>query len=275
MSSATIRSYTAVGRAAKPLQAVVTESAKVPGKLAIVIPAFREAENLRFLLNHTRAVLAGLLIPFEILVVDDDSRDGTAEIVSMMAREDSRVQLLVRTGQRGLSGAILHGWQHSEATILGVMDADGQHPPELVPQLLARINNGCDLVIGSRYGKGGSRGSWNPIRALVSAVAIWATHPLQPRRRRVHDPLSGIFLLQRNCVENIVFQPEGFKLLLEILVRGRVRSVEEVPFAFARRRAGRSKAGLKVAWDYLALLGRLYWTRFGMVRVPDEVSGGD
>jgi dolichol-phosphate mannosyltransferase len=268
MSSATIRSYTAVGRATGPLRPAVAGPASVNEKLAIVIPALREAENLRGLLNHARAVLAGLPIHYEILVVDDDSQDGTAEMVSTSAREDERVRLLVRTGERGLSGAILHGWRHSNATILGVMDADGQHPPELMLQLLARINDGCDLAVGSRYAKGASRGSWNPFRALFSVAAIWAAQPLQARRRRVQDPLSGIFLVRRHCVENILFQPTGFKLLLEILVRGRIRSVEEVPFAFARRRAGRSKVSLKVAWDYLALLGRLYWTRLKIVGAP-------
>ena len=123
--------------------------------------------------------------------------------------------LLVRTRERGLSGAILHGWRHTDATILGVMDADRQHPPELLPQLVARVLDGRDLAIGSRYATGGSRGWWNPIRVFSSAAAIWATRPLQPRSRRVRDPLSGFFIVRRRCVENLPFQPTGFKLLLE------------------------------------------------------------
>jgi dolichol-phosphate mannosyltransferase len=274
MSSTTIRSYTAVRRRANAVPGKSASPAKEQDKLALVIPAFREAENLRHLLNGVRAALGGLAVPCEILVVDDDSRDGTSEIVSSIAREDSRVRLLVRTRERGLSGAILHGWRHTDATLLGVMDADLQHPPELLPQLIAKVLDGRDLAIGSRYATGGSRGSWNPIRALSSAAAIWATHLLQPRSRRVRDPLSGIFVVRRRCVENLAFQAAGFKLLLEILVRGRVRSVEEVPFVFARRRAGRSKANLKVAWDYVALLGRLYRMRSRMTASP-EFSSGD
>lgn len=274
MSSTTLRSYTAVRTGANPMQRKPDGSGGVPEKLGLVIPALREAENLRDLLDRVRTVCASLTIPFEVLVVDDDSRDGTSEIVSLIASEDARVRLLVRTDERGLSGAILHGWQHTDATILGVMDADLQHPPELVARLLAKILEGCDLAIGSRYVKGGSRGWWNPMRALLSAAAIWAICPLQPRWGRVRDPLSGFFLVRRGCIENMGFQPTGFKLLLEILVRGRVRSVQEVPFAFGRRRAGQSKANLKVVWDYVVLLGRLYRVRFGMVRTP-EFSGGD
>ncbi len=274
MASTTIRSYTAVRSRANQSRRKSAGPGRAQDKLGLVIPAFREAENLRDLLNGVRAALGTLAIAYEILVVDDDSRDGTSEIVSSIADEDARVRLLVRTHERGLSGAILHGWQHTDATILGVMDADLQHPPELLPQLIAKVLDGRDVAIGSRYAAGGSRGWWNPIRVLSSAAAVWATRPLQPRSRRVQDPLSGIFLVRRRCIENIGFQAAGFKLLLEILVRGRIRSVEEVPFAFARRRAGRSKANLKVAWDYLALLARLYRMQAGTVRVP-EPSGGD
>jgi dolichol-phosphate mannosyltransferase len=239
-------------------------------KLALVIPALREAENLRLLLDRVRAVLAQLEIAFEILVVDDDSRDGTHEIVSAVALEDTRVRLLVRTGERGLSGAVVHGWRHTDATILGVMDADGQHPAESVPELVIAILGGRDLVIGSRYVQPRSEKSWHPFRGLVSAAGILATRPLQTG---VRDPLSGFFVVRRHCVENMFFQPTGFKLLLEILVRGRIGSVEEVPFAFARRRAGRSKLNIRVTWDYLTLLFRLYCARLGIARIPQPSSG--
>ena len=239
-------------------------------KLALVIPALREAENLRLLLDRVRAVLWRLEIAFEIVVVDDDSRDGTHEIVSAIAVEDTRVRLLVRTGERGLSGAVVHGWRHTDATILGVMDADGQHPAEAVPELVTAILSGRDLVIGSRYIQPDRRKGWHPFRGLVSAAGTLATRPLQTG---VRDPLSGFFVVRRHCVESMFFQPTGFKLLLEILVRGRIGSVEEVPFAFGGRMAGRSKLSMRVAWAYLALLFRLYCARLGIARIPQPSSG--
>jgi dolichol-phosphate mannosyltransferase len=243
-------------------------------RLALVMPALREAASLGPLLERVRSVFATLDMPWEVLVVDDDSGDGTGEIVSAMTREDARVRLLVRTQEKGLSGAVLHGWQHTDATILGVMDADGQHPPELLPVLLARILEGRDAAIGSRFVQGATASRWNPLRWLISTAATWPARSLQCRCLRVKDPLSGFFLVRRHCVENVLFQPAGFKLLLEILVRGRLGSVDEVPFAFAQRTAGRSKVSLKVVWDYVALLLRLYRARIGTAGVP-QVSSGD
>jgi len=230
----------------------------------MVIPTLCEAENIGGLLNHVRSVLDPLDRPYEILVVDDDSRDGTGELVAAIALSDPRVRLIVRKGQRGLSGAILHGWQHTDATILGVMDADLQHPPELLPLLVSAIDQGCDLAIGSRYTAGGELGEWNPARKLVSAAAVWVTWPIQHRRVRAKDPMSGLFMVRRHCLNNIAFQNSGFKLLLDILVRGHIHSVEEVPFAFGCRYRGASKANMKVAVDYAKLLARLYSERCGL-----------
>jgi dolichol-phosphate mannosyltransferase len=248
-----------------PLPAI-GHTERAPEKLALVIPTLCEAENIGGLLAHVRSVLDPLKLPYEILVVDDDSPDGTGAAVSAVALEDSRVRLLVRKGERGLSGAVLHGWENTDATILGVMDADLQHPPELLPQLLSAICEGSDIAIGSRYTPGGDLGQWNPIRKFLSAAAVWATWPLQRARMKAKDPMSGFFLVRRECVEGVSFQRSGFKLLLEVLVRGRIRSVAEVPFAFGLRYRGASKANLKVGWDYALLLVRLYAGRFGLGR---------
>ena len=249
----TASSYTpALGAATKARQ-----------KLALVIPTLREAANLPGLLRDVHAVLDPVGIDYEILVVDDDSRDGTEEIVTAISQEDPRVRLLVRKGERGLSGAVLYGWRHTDAAILGVMDADLQHPPELLPALVAAILDGNDMAIGSRYTAGGQVGKWNPIRKALSTVAVWATWPIQRTGVRAHDPMTGFFMLRRECIEGIEFQPSGFKLLLEVLVRGHIRSVKEVPLAFGSRAQGASKANFKVGWDYAKLLARLYADRFG------------
>jgi len=243
-------------------------------KIAVVIPALREAQNLQFLLPRLGDALRSCGVPYEILVVDDDSRDGTAAVVRHAAVEEPGIRYLFREDERGLAGAILHGWQHTDAEILGVMDADLQHPPELLPRLLAEVLKGNDVVLGSRYAKKGDVGFWNPLRRVISGVAVWATWPLQRGGLRVQDPMSGYFLVRRRCVERVMFQQSGFKLLLEILVRGHINSVCEVPFAFGRRWAGTSKAGTKVACEYLQLLARLYAFRWSRKRTV-EIAAGD
>lgn len=233
-------------------------------KLALVIPTLREAGNIGGLLHQIQSVLEPTHIYYEIIVVDDDSNDGTDAIVSAMALQDPRIRLIVRKGERGLSGAVLDGWQQTDADILAVMDADLQHPPQLLPQLFQSIANGADLAIGSRYTPGGGLGDWNPMRKFLSAAAVWATLPIQRRRTRAKDPMSGFFMVRRNCVQGIAFQRAGFKLLLDILVRARISSVSEVPFAFGERFRGASKASAKVGWEYARLLARLYAAKLGL-----------
>ncbi len=255
-------SHTSTGSAATRSAPAAGFEARSQERLALVIPTLREADNIHGLLDHVRSVLDPVGIDYEILVVDDDSRDGTEEIVCAIAQEDPRVRLLVRKGERGLSGAVLYGWRQTGAAILGVMDADLQHPPELLPELISAILAGHDLAIGSRYTVGGQLGAWNPVRKLLSAVAVWATWPIQRAGIRAKDPMTGFFMLRREVIDGIVFQASGFKLLLEILVRGRIGSIQEVPFAFGSRYRGASKANSKVAWDYAKLLARLYAERF-------------
>jgi len=230
-------------------------------KLALVVPTLREAENIRTVLNRIRQSLDPLRFAYEILVVDDDSGDGIDAIVQEIAAVDPRVRLLIRKEERGLGGAVLHGWKHTDAEVLGVIDADLQHPPELLPRLWEAVDSGRDVVLASRYAPQGGLDNWHPARHLLSRMAIWLTYPLQKRHIQVKDPMAGFFMVRRSCLKDIELHNRGFKILLEILVRGDVRSVSEIPFTFGPRRAGTSKANIRVGLDYFGLLLRLWKAR--------------
>lgn len=226
-------------------------------KLGLVIPTLNEAGNIAAAVQRAHASLDPLGISYDITVVDDDSGDGTAEVVQEIAAQNPRVKMLVRQGERGLAGAVIYGWQHTDAELLAVMDADLQHPPELLPELLKAMQQGYDIAVASRYVAEDAVRGWNPARRLLSLLGTWVTFPLQKRNIRIKDPLSGFFVVRRSCIAGIPLHSQGFKILLEILVRGRVRSAAEIPFLFGMRYAGKSKANLKVALDYFSLLGRL------------------
>ncbi len=233
------------------------DSVDAEEKLTIVIPTLNEAGNIPQLITRLTEALGSLDMRYELIVVDDDSQDGTADVVRTYSEADPRVRLIVRKNQRGLAGAVIHGWSHSNGTLLGVIDADLQHPPEVLPDLVAAIRAGNDIAIASRYVKKRSVGNWNKLRQLISRMGTWATLPLQRADVQVKDPLSGFFVVRRTCIDGIQLQPMGFKILLEILVKGRIKRAVEIPFSFASRHAGKSKADVKVAFQYFSLLGRL------------------
>lgn len=234
---------------------LVSESKK---KLGLVVPTLNEVGNLELLLTRIREALSSMRTPYEVLIVDDGSTDGTQELAATLGKSDPRIKLLIRSDQKGLAGAVIHGWCFTDAELLGVIDADLQHPPELLPALVQGVaGDGKDIAIGSRYVHTRKVKGWNPLRLAISRVSTWATLPLQKDHLRIKDPMSGFFVLRRECIEGVKLQPEGFKLLLEILVRGRIRSAVEVPFEFGLRHAGESKADFKVALHYFSLLGQL------------------
>jgi dolichol-phosphate mannosyltransferase len=226
-------------------------------KLGLVVPTLNEAGNIPVLLDRIRESLSPTPVSYDIVVVDDDSHDGTADVVNEYAKQDSRVRLFVRKGARGLAGAVIHGWKQTDANLLGVIDADLQHPPEVLGSLLTPVLEGSDIAIASRYASGNGVGDWNKLRLFISRAGTLATTPLQRKNLRVKDPLSGFFVLRRECIDGLELQPEGFKILLEILVKGRIHKAVEVPFQFGNRHAGKSKADFKVAIQYFTLLGKL------------------
>jgi len=226
-------------------------------RFALVVPTLNEAGNIDKLLGELTGALSETRYEYEIVVVDDGSTDGTVEKVRDWARQDPRVHFLARVGERGLAGAVLYGWGQSGANLLGVIDGDLQHPPELLPKLLEAAEQ-SDIAIASRYARDDGTKGWNPLRSAVSRLSTLAAEPLISKKNlRVTDPMSGFFVVHRRCIEGLTFQTTGFKLLLEILVRGRIQIAREVPYHFGVRRSGRSKANATVALHYLHLLGRL------------------
>jgi dolichol-phosphate mannosyltransferase len=231
-----------------------------PTAASIIVPTYREAANIEPLTTRVFAATTAAGIEAELIIVDDDSQDGTEAIVERL-RGQYPIRLIVRRGQRGLSGAVLAGFGEARFDRFVVMDADLQHPPESIPRLLARLEQDhCDFVLGTRYGGAGSIASdWPPLRRLGSAIATLLARPLAP----LSDPMSGFFALHRRTWEQAAsLDPIGYKIALELFVKGGCRHPAEVPITFASRTAGASKASLGEGRRYLRHLWRLYRFRF-------------
>lgn len=210
------------------------------GTLSVVIPTRNERDNVPRLLDAIRAALAG--VDYELVFVDN-STDGTHHLLIEAAQGDGRLTVLRPTRRRDLASAVVEGLQHSRGEVLAVIDADLQHPPALLPTLLARLQSAdADIVVGSRYLPGAGRPGLSTARRLISQVTRRLARLLLRGARRSTDPLSGFFALRRAVIEDVTLRPVGFKILLEILVRGRYTRVEEVPFVFVERAGGRTKA---------------------------------
>ena len=217
-------------------------------KVSIIVPSYNERDNVRPLLERISAALAGC--DYEIIIVDDNSRDGTIDIVNSLT-DTYPVQLLVRTDERGLSTAVIHGIRHARGSIIGVMDADLQHPPEKLPELVQAIENGADMAFGSRYVPGGGVPHWSLLRRVISRGASLIAHLFLPASRCVHDPMSGFFMFRRDRVDVDVLDPIGYKIALEVLLLGHFENVVEVPFVFEDRSAGASKLKASTQIEYL------------------------
>jgi len=221
--------------------------------LSLIIPTYNERENIRPLYERVRSALQGE--QYEIIYVDD-SIDATTQEIERIAADDGRVRLLHRS-ERGLSTAVTAGFAASHGDLVAVIDGDLQHPPEVLPQMLAAQRaERADLVVPSRYIEGGSPGGLaGPMRRTLSLGGRALAHLMLRESRTTTDPMSGYFLATRDAVLPLVgSRPKGFKILLELMVRGNVRRVVEVPYAFAERSDGKSKLGLRTQVDYLRQL---------------------
>ena len=234
---------------------IAVVSSVVPS-VSVVVPAYREAPNLRPLTERIFAAVTEADLTAELIIVDDDSRDGSIEIVDELAARFP-VQIIVRSGERGLATAVLRGFEDARGEVLVVMDADLQHPPEKIPELVECITSSRgDFAIGSRYvGEGSIDQDWPLLRRLNSWVATVLARPLTS----VRDPMSGFFALHRETWQrSAAIDPVGYKIALELMVKARCRRCVEVPIVFGDRAAGESKLSLAEQMRYLRHLLRLY-----------------
>src|SRR4051794_1004159 len=235
-------------RPGAPPQAVVTP------ELSVVVPTFNERDNVTALFRKLETALAGRA--WEVIYVDDNSPDGTSDVVRALAREDSRVRCIRRIGRRGLSGACIEGILGSSAPCAAVIDADLQHDETQLPKMLALLQGGeADLVVGSRYVEGGSADSFDKQRAGFSWLATSVAKKLL--RVDIADPMSGFFMIRRDRFEQLAPQlsTQGFKILLDVVAtaRGSLR-ITEIPYSFGSRLHGESKLDSMVALDFLGLV---------------------
>ncbi len=240
--------------------------ARAVPELTIVVPTFNERDNIRPLLDLIARALDG--DSYEVVFVDDDSRDGTLEELQALSRADPRVRYIHRIGRRGLSSAVVEGMLSSSATYLAVIDADLQHDETLLPDMLAVLRGGeADVVVGSRYADGGGIGQWDGTRQLISRAATRIARLII--RADLTDPMSGFFMLTREAFAGSVrnLSTQGYKILLDIFAsHPSSLRLREIPYEFRIRQHGESKLDALVTWEYLMLVADKLFGRFVPVR---------
>jgi dolichol-phosphate mannosyltransferase len=222
--------------------------------LSVIVPTYKESESLPLLLDRVGALRAKLGLDLELLIMDDNSRDGTEELIAQKALP--WVRLVVRTSNRGLSPSVVDGLKLAKNEILVVMDADLSHPPERIPDMVDALSKGSEFVIGSRYVAGGTTDdAWGVFRWLNSKVATLLARPFT----RLSDPMSGFFALRKSLFERATaLNPVGYKIGLELLVRCKVAKAAEIPIHFAQRQKGESKLSFKEQLRYIQHVRRLF-----------------
>lgn len=229
-----------------------------PPKLSVIVPTFNERDSIGPLVQKLEAALAG--IAFEVIIVDDNSPDGTAELAKELAKQKPHVRCIHRVGRRGLSSACIEGMASSSAQYVAVIDADHQHDESILPQMLQRVEEGADVAVGSRYsGEGSSTAGFSKSRQAGSTLATKLSGILTGKA--LSDPMSGFFLLRRSLFNEVAprLSREGFKILLDIIVTANRRRsgklvIAEVPYSFRPRYAGESKMSPLVVAQFLGLI---------------------
>jgi len=230
--------------------------------LTMVVPTYNEADRLAELVEALFGAARQHDVSLELVVVDDNSPDGTGAIADDLAKSHA-MRVIHRAGKLGLGTAVVEGFAVASAEIVGVMDADFSHPPALVPRMLVAFRaTNADLVVAGRYVPGGSTPSWPFRRRLLSRVACLLARPLSP----IRDAASGFFLIRRSIARDVTIQAGGFKICLELVVRGRPERLVELPYQFDDREAGESKMSAREAAGYLVQLKDLYRVRWSRAR---------
>lgn len=241
---------------------------KASKSVSVIVPTLRESQNIPILFERLQAVLAGF--EWEVIFVDDDSDDGSADVLVGLARTDPRVRFLRRIDRRGLSSACLEGMASSAADCFAVMDADLQHDERILPQMISALADdpNLELAVGTRYAASGGVGNWSKGRQLISRLATAVEKTVL--RTSLSDPLSGFFVVRRSLFEETArrMTGKGFKILLDfVLSAARPIQTKEFPYEFQARQHGQSKLDVVVGLEYLYLLldktlGRLVPVRF-------------
>jgi dolichol-phosphate mannosyltransferase len=252
---------------------VIETSPHVP-PLSVIVPTYNERDRLPELVGHVFRAYAAAGLDAEMIIVDDNSPDGTGRLADELATLH-RIRVLHRAGKLGLGTAVIEGFNTSQAPIVGVMDADLSHPPTVLPRMLAIMQqHSADAVVASRYIEGGGTRGWPLARLLMSRVACVMAAGLTP----VRDATSGFFLIRRDLANGVTISARGFKICLELLVRGRPTSIIEVPYVFEGRTAGESKMNWKEAIGYVVQLRDLHQFKRRQPPLQQKyrrVSGGE
>jgi dolichol-phosphate mannosyltransferase len=218
--------------------------------ISVITPTYNEAGSITLLVDRLASSLAGR--EWELVVVDDGSPDGTAEIAAALAPARP-VRVVRRAGKAGLASAVIAGMKETRGDPLVVMDADLSHPPEIVPALVDAISAGADLAVGSRYVRGGATMDWPLRRRVVSRVACLMGSVLVP----VRDATSGFFAVRKSAIDGVRLNAIGFKIGLEVIARARASRIVEVPYTFRDRELGKSKFGRREIIQYVVQLGQI------------------
>ena len=223
--------------------------------VSIIIPTYNERENIERVVERCRDALADYR--FEIVVVDDDSPDKTWQLVADSYADAETVRIVRRTHESGLATAVSRGFDEASYECCAVIDADLQHPPEKLPELIAAFDDGADIAIGSRHVAGGGVENWSRFRRLVSRGAMAITKLVLPPTRDIADPMSGFFAIRRELIDDVALAPTGYKILLEVLMKCDYERVVEIPYVFTERERGESKLSADEYWEFLEHIYRL------------------